>query len=138
MGGGFVAGLIIIGVLRLSGGTSPLGGVVQQSPTSAFACLPSDFPVYPGESFFNEAVGLNPGATPGNVCQKTFHSSDPPDTVYAFFAAQLNTGDWKVMSSNSSTRKITFISAKHARTNGNVAITFGAGFTQILVYFYVY
>ena len=138
MGGGFVAGLIIIGVLRLFGGTSPLGGLVQQSPTSAFACLPSDFPVYPGESFFNQAVGLNPGATPGNVCEKTFHSGDPPDTVYAFFAAQLNAGDWKVQSSNPATRKITFISAKHARTNGNVAITRGAGFTQILIYFYVY
>ncbi len=60
------------------------------------ACLPSDFPSYPGAE---KAFAF----TLGKICSESYTTSDAPDAVLTFYEAQLSNPPWRLARSSSAT-----------------------------------
>ena len=111
-----VGGCAVLAVLAIVGivlGAASLFSAFH----SASACLPSDFPQYPGatETSFNTYAGT--GVAPGDThrCTITLESNDDAPTVTAFYTDRLNSGDWTLDSNDPTTGEITFhLNSRHA------------------------
>ncbi|HEY2599675.1 MAG TPA: hypothetical protein VGJ79_14490 [Candidatus Dormibacteraeota bacterium] len=89
-----------------------------------FSCLPPDFPSYPAASVVRENAKVGNEFSPGDSsrCDMVFTSNDGVAVVTAFYEAQLNSGDWTVVSSDSANGVITFKRKSRPQTVGTVTL----------------
>jgi hypothetical protein len=109
-------------VLAVIGGAVAITSLVNSFQHGGFACLPSDFPSYPGATVVNENTYYGTGVAPGDSksCRMTLDSNDSVATVTAFYDQKLNRGDWKVISFNDSSGQIRFQRVSRPLTVGTV------------------
>jgi hypothetical protein len=127
----FVVVVILVIAGAVYGGTSLYNHFRQ----GGFSCLPPEFPSYPGSTFGGETYNLN-NPTPGTVCGMVFESKDSRGAVLDFYQTKLNSGDWRVVSTNSDTGDIAFISVKSEKSNGTVHVAAPGDHTEISVQLY--
>ncbi|HXN89941.1 MAG TPA: hypothetical protein VN906_00485 [Candidatus Sulfotelmatobacter sp.] len=115
---GGCAVLLVIGVAGAIWATVALVNNVQQH--GGFACLPSDFPSYPGATITSENVRYTTGLPPGDSkeCTMTLESSNDATTVSDFYASRLSTGDWAITSNDTATGEIRFHRVSRPQTVG--------------------
>lgn len=128
-------GCAVVVVLVIAGAALGAVGLKNRFVQGGFSCLPSSFPKYPGSSFAGENYTLN-GATPGNACQVMFESNDSPTAVVDFYASRLDTGDWRVTTSDSTAGVVMFRSVKKARVTGTVSVAVHGSRTEVTVQLY--
>ena len=116
-----IAGTSMVAITKLLASFQPR----MVMPSTTGACLPPDFPTYPGaERAFSFTVGP--------VCSESFTSGDTPDQVTSFFETQLETWPWRVTGSTSSPNTIDFGRRDSSKATGEVqaiATRFGSQFT---------
>lgn len=119
---GWLAGgcalLLVIGVAGAIWAGGAIVNNVQQH--GGFACLPSDFPSYPGATVASENVRFTTGLPPGDSkqCTMTLESSDGAATVSDFYASRLSTGDWAITSNDKTAGEIQFQRVSRPQTVG--------------------
>jgi hypothetical protein len=113
--------LLVIGVVGVGFG---IYSFVNSFSKGAFACLPSDFPSYPGATVSSFNTHFGAGAAPGDskTCLMVLESSDDSATVSAFYNDNLNTGDWHVTAVISSAGQIQFHRVSRPATVGLVEV----------------
>jgi hypothetical protein len=132
---GWVAGgcglLLVIGVGGAIWGTVSLVNNFQQH--GGFACLPSDFPSYPGTTVRSQNVRYSTGLPPGDSkeCTMTLESDSDAATVSDFYASRLSTGDWAITSNDKATGEIQFHRVSRPQTVGVLDILGGGQQTEV-------
>jgi hypothetical protein len=113
--------LLILGAVGAGFGVYSL---VNRFQHGGFSCLPSDFPIYPGASLVNENTQIGTEFSPGDNsrCNMTLDSNDSVGTVTTYYEAQLNTGDWTIVSSDSANGVISFQLKSRPQTVGTVTL----------------
>ena len=121
--------LLVIGVVGAGYG---IYSIAHSISSTNFACLPSDFPRYPGAKYASFTFDLN-GTYPGNTCHSVFESNDDVVAVTAFYRSKLNTGDWQVAPILDHSDTVTFQPAKSDAPFGTVQVAFGNAHTEITI-----
>jgi hypothetical protein len=113
--------LLVIGVVGAGFGIFSL---VNRFQHGGFSCLPSDFPIYPAASVTGENTQIANQFSPGDNsrCNMGFDSNDSVDTVTTYYEAQLNNGDWIVVSSDTVNGVISFQRKSRPQTVGTVTL----------------
>lgn len=113
-------GCAVLLVLGLVGAGVGVYNFVNSLQHGAFACLPSDFPSYPGATVTGENSFVGTGVAPGDSkrCTMILESNDDSTTVIAFYNDKLNTGDWKVTAYIDSIGQIQFHRVSRPQTEG--------------------
>jgi len=113
--------LLVLGAVGAGFGVYSL---VTRFQHGGFSCLPSDFPTYPGASAVNENAQIGNEFSPGdnNRCNMAFDSNDDVATVTTFYQAQLNSGDWTIVSTDSVNGVINFQLKSRPETVGTVTL----------------
>jgi hypothetical protein len=114
-------GCAVLLVVAVAGGiwaTVALVNNVQQH--GGFACLPSDFPSYPGATITSSSVRYTTGLPAGDSkeCSMTLESSADAATVTDFYTSSLSTGDWAITSNDTATGEIRFHRVSRPQTVG--------------------
>jgi len=113
--------LLILGV-----GGAVIGGaaLVNRLQHGDFACLPSDFPSYPGAAVTGEKTYFGTGVAPGDSreCTESLDSDDDVATVTDFYTSRLSSGDWKITSSDRANGTISFARISRPQTVGAVTL----------------
>jgi hypothetical protein len=113
-----VGGCAVLLVIGLVGGGFGLYSLVQRFQHGGFSCLPSDFPSYPGASVVSENTKVGTGAQ----CNMVYDSNDDVATVTTYYQAHLNSGDWTIVSSDSTNGAISFQRKSSSQTTGTVTL----------------
>jgi hypothetical protein len=113
--------LLVIGVVGASFG---IYSFVNSFSKGAFACLPTDFPSYPGATVASFNTHFGAGVAPGDskTCHMVLESGDDSTTVTAFYNDLLNSGDWHVTAFISSAGQIQFHRVSRPATVGLVEV----------------
>jgi hypothetical protein len=113
--------VLVIGAIGAGFGISSL---VTKFQHGGFSCLPSNFPTYQGASAVNENAQIGNEFSPGdnNRCNMAFDSNDDVATVTTFYEAQLNSGDWTIVSTDSVNGVINFQLKSRPETVGTVTL----------------
>ena len=121
-------GCALLLVLGVAGGIYGLVSLLRAVQNGSLACLPADFPQYPGATITREYtyVGTTGHAGDSHVCEETFSSNDDVATVRDFYTSHLNDVDWRVTSSDSQTGTIDFARVSRPQTVGSMLL-FGRG-----------
>jgi hypothetical protein len=103
-------GCVLLLVLGIGGGVWAVGSLVNAVQSGSLSCLPSDFPRYPGASVTRDYTYVGTGVAPGDSreCQETLSSDDDVTTVTAFYAAQLDSGDWRITTYDKASGQVQF------------------------------
>jgi hypothetical protein len=103
-------GCAVLLVLGLIGAGVGVYNLVNSFQHGGFACLPSDFPNYPGATVTTENTYVGTGVAPGDSkrCSMVLKSNDDPATVTSFYQEKLSSGDWKVTAYIASIGQIQF------------------------------
>jgi hypothetical protein len=119
-----VGGCGVLLVLGAVGAGFGVYSLVTRFQHGGFSCLPSDFPTYPGASAVNENAQIGNEFSPGdnNRCNMAFDSNDDVATVTTFYQAQLNSGDWTIVSTDSVNGVINFQLKSRPETVGTVTL----------------
>ena len=109
-------------VLGLVGAGVGVYNLVNSFQYGGFACLPADFPSYPGATVITENTYMGTGMAPGDSkrCSMVLESNDDAATVTAFYQEKLSTGDWKVTAYITSIGQIQFQRVSRQQTVGVV------------------
>jgi hypothetical protein len=115
-------GCAVLLVLGLVGAGVAVYNLVNSFQHGGFACLPADFPNYPGATVITENTYVGTGVAPGDSkrCSMVLKSNDDPATVNAFYQEKLSTGDWKVTAYIASIGQIQFQRVSRQQTVGVV------------------
>jgi hypothetical protein len=89
------------------------------------ACLPSDFPSYPGAE---RAFAF----TLGKICSESYTTADAPDAVLTFYEAQLSNPPWRLARSSTATT-VFFGRTDKPEATGNVQAIKDRGGAQITI-----
>jgi hypothetical protein len=113
--------LLVIGAIGAVAGGMAL---VKRFQTGGFACLPSDFPSYPGATLTRENTYVGTGVAPGDTseCQETLEANDDVATVTDFYANRLESGDWKITSNDRNNGVISFARRSRPQSVGSVQL----------------
>ncbi len=117
-------GCALLLVIALVGAGFGVYSLVNSFQRGGFACLPSDFPSYPGSKVTSEHTYVGTGVAPGDSksCQMGLRSNDDVATVTAFYNDKLSTGDWQVTAFISSVGQIQFHRVSRPATFGLVQL----------------
>jgi hypothetical protein len=117
-------GCALLLILAVIGGTVGAVGLAKRFQQGGFACLPSDFPSYPGATVTRENTYVGTGVAPGDTkeCQETLESNDEMTTVTDFYTSHLDTGDWRIISNDSRNGVISFQRRSRVQTVGRVRL----------------
>ncbi len=118
---GGCAVLLVLGLVGVGVGVYNLVNSFQHG---GFACLPSDFPNYPGATVITENTYVGTAVAPGDSkrCSMVLKSTDDPATVTAFYQDKLNGGDWKVTAYIASIGQIQFQRVSRQQSVGVVEL----------------
>ena len=121
-------GCALLLVIGLVGAGFGIYSFVNSFSHGGFACLPSDFPRYPGGRVIGETTYVGTAVAPGDSksCRMVLQSGDDVATVTAFYNDNLNTGDWHVTAFITSAGQIQFHRVSRPATFGVVQL-FGRG-----------
>ena len=121
-------GCAVLLVLGLAGGIYGMVSLMRAVQSGTFACLPSDFPQYPGSRLTHEYTYVGTNVAPGDSreCEETFDSNDDVASVRDFLTRELNVGDWRITSNNSENGTISFARMSRPQTVGS-ALLLGRG-----------
>jgi hypothetical protein len=113
--------LLVIGLVGAGFGVYSL---VHSFQSGGLACLPSDFPSYPGATVTSEVTNFGSGVAPGDSksCHMVLESGDDAATVTAFYNDNLNSADWHVTAFISSGGQIQFNRVSRPATVGVVQL----------------
>ena len=111
-------------ILGIAGGIYGMVSLVRSFQSGGLACLPSDFPQYPGTTITHEYtyIGTTGQAGDSHECAETLDSSDDVATVRDFYSNHLDTGDWHVTSNNASNGTIEFARVSRPQTVGSIQL----------------
>jgi hypothetical protein len=125
-------------VLGIAGGIYGMVSLVRVFQSGALACLPSDFPQYPGAKLTREYTYVGTNVAPGDSheCDETFDSDDDVATVTHFYSSELNSGDWTVTSNDRANGKIAFARVSRPQTVGQALLLGRGQHTTIAVKLY--
>lgn len=117
-------GCAVLLVLGVAGGVYGIYSLARAVQNGSLACLPSDFPQYPGATITREYtyVGTTGQAGDSHECEETFNSSADVATVRDFYTSNLNAGDWRVTSNNTENGTIEFARLSRPQTVGSVLL----------------
>jgi hypothetical protein len=92
-------GCALLLVIGLVGAGFGIYSVAHSISSATFACLPSDFPSYPGARVTTATTYVGTAVAPGDSksCRMVLESTDDVATVTAFYDDRLRTGDWTVI-----------------------------------------
>ena len=126
-------GCALLLVLGVAGAAIGIGALVNNFQHGGFACLPSDFPNYPGATVASENTTIGSGAAPGDnkVCRMTLESNDDVSTVTAFYTDKLGSGDWTVTSNDPTTGHLQFQRVSRPATVGTLDLLARGQHTEI-------
>lgn len=99
-----------------------------------FACVPSDFPQYPGATVVSENTTIG-NVAPGDTrrCTMTLETDDDVSTVGAFYASHLSSGDWTVTGNDPTTGELDFSRVSRPATAGVVDLLARGQHTEIQI-----
>lgn len=125
-------------VLGIAGGIYGMVSLIHAFQNGSLACLPSDFPPYPGATPRNEYTYVGTNVAPGDSreCEETFDSSDAVATVTDFYTSELNAGDWRITSNDTANGTIDFARVSRPQTVGSVLLLGRGQHTTIAVKLY--
>lgn len=111
-------------VLGVAGGIYGIVSLVHTFQSGGLACLPADFPQYPGAQLTREYTYLGTTAHAGDTheCDETFDSNDDVSAVTDYYTSHLNAGDWKVTSSDAANGTIDFARVSRPQTVGSMLL----------------
>ena len=117
-------GCAVLLLLGIAGGVYGLVSLVHTFRSGGLACLPSDFPQYPGAHLSREYtyVGTTAHAGDSHECDETFDSDDDVSAVTGFYTSHLNAGDWKVTSNDAANGTINFERVSRPQTVGSLLL----------------
>jgi hypothetical protein len=126
-------GCALLLVLGVAGAAIGIGALVNSFQHGGFACLPSDFPQYPGASVASENTTIGSGAAPGDnkVCRMTLESNDDVSTVTAFYSSKLGSGDWAITSNDPASGEVRFHRVSRPATVGTLDLLARGQHTEI-------
>jgi hypothetical protein len=126
--------LLVIGLVGAGFGVYSL---VNSFKGASFACLPADFPSYPGATVASEVTSFGTGVAPGDSksCRMVLESTDGSVTVTAFYDDNLRTGDWIVIADLPSNGQIQFQRASRPQAGGVVQLLAKGQQTEIRIQF---
>lgn len=127
-----LAGCATMLVVAVVGIGYPAYSFLNRFFTGSHACLPSDFPLYPGATRADFTVGLN-GVNRGYACNVVFESNDDVATVTGFYERNLNTGDWWVTTTDEQAGNVTFQFVADTQPFGTVNVALGKTGTEITI-----
>lgn len=115
-------GCALLLVIGLVGAGVGIYSLVNSFQRGGFACVPSDFPSYPGARVTSEYTYVGGAVAPGDSksCREILESSDDVATVTAFYDEKLKTGDWTVTADLPSYGQIQFHRVSRPQTFGVV------------------
>jgi hypothetical protein len=92
-------GCALLLVIGLVGAGFGIYSIAHSLSSATFACLPSDFPNYPGARVVSSTTYVGTAVAPGDSksCRMVLESTDDVATVTAFYDDKLRTGDWMVI-----------------------------------------
>jgi hypothetical protein len=92
-------GCALLLVIGLVGAGFGIYSLAHSLSSATFACLPSDFPSYPGARVMSSINYVGTAVAPGDSksCRMVLESTDDVATVTAFYDDKLRTGDWAVI-----------------------------------------
>jgi hypothetical protein len=132
----FVAGGCAL-LLLIGAAGAVVGGLalVKKFQQGGFACLPSDFPSYPGATITFEKTYVGTGLPAGDTsqCQQTLDSNDDVATVTEYYAGRLDTDDWRITSNDTTNGVIKFARRSRPQTAGTVELLGRGQHTSIQV-----
>jgi len=119
-----IGGCAVLLVLGAIGAGFGIYSLVNRFQHGGFTCLPSDFPTYPGASVIAENTQLGNEFSPedNTRCNMGFDSTDSAATVRTYYEAQLNRGDWTIVSSDTDSGVISFQRKSRPQTVGTVTL----------------
>ena len=128
-------GCALLLVIVLVGAGFGVYSLVHSFQGGGFACLPSDFPSYPGASVVGETTYVGTAVAPGDSksCHMVLRSNDDVVTVTAFYNDNLNTGDWHVTAFISSAGQVQFHRVSRPATFGVVQLLGRGQHTEIRI-----
>ena len=131
-------GCALLLVLGVAGGIYGVASLMRAVQSGSLACLPSDFPQYPGATLTNEYTYVGTNVAPGDSheCEETFDSSDDVATVTDFYSSHLNSGDWRITSTDSANGTLNFARASRSQTVGSVLLLGRGRHTTVAVKLY--
>lgn len=131
-------GCAVLLVLGLVGAGVGAYNLVNSFQHGGFACLPSDFPNYPGATVASENTYVGTGVPAGDSkrCTMVLESNDDSTTVIAFYNDKLNSGDWKVTAYIASSGQIQFHRASRPLTVGVIDFLSRGQHTEIQLQLY--
>jgi hypothetical protein len=117
-------GCALLLVIGLVGAGFGIYSFVHSFSQLSLACLPSDFPSYPGSTVRSVNTHFGAGVAPGDskTCLMVLGSTDDVATVTAFYNENLNTGDWQVTAFISAYGQIQFHRVSRPATLGLVQL----------------
>jgi len=117
-------GCAVVLVLGLAGGIYGIVSLIRAAQSGSLACLPSDFPKYPGATLTGEYTSFGTNVAPGtsHECEETFDSNDDVATVRDFYTSELSTGDWHVTSNDTANGTINFARLSKPQSIGSVQL----------------
>ncbi|TMC00843.1 MAG: hypothetical protein E6J40_01115 [Chloroflexi bacterium] len=128
-------GCAIVLVLALVGAGIGVYNLVNSFQHGGLACLPSDFPSYPGATVISENTYVGTGVAPGDSkrCSMVLRSNDDSATVTSFYQDKLNGGDWKVTAYIASIGQIQFQRVSRQQSVGVVELLGRGNQTEIRI-----
>lgn len=125
-------------ILGIAGGIYGMVSLFRAVQNGSLACLPSDFPQYPGTTITREYtyVGTTGHAGDTHECAESFDSNDDVSTVTGFYTSRLNAADWKVTSNDAANGTINFARVSRPQTVGTVILLGRGQHTTIAVTLY--
>jgi hypothetical protein len=126
--------LLVIGVVGAGFG---IYSFVHSISGASFACLPADFPGYPGARVSSEFTYVGTAVAPGDSksCRMVLESTDDAATVTAFYDDKLRTGDWTVIADLPSFGQIQFHRVSRPQSFGVVDLLAKGQQTEIRIQF---
>jgi hypothetical protein len=130
-------GCALILVIGLVGAGFGIYSVAHSISTSTFACLPSDFPSYPGARVASSMTYIGTAVAPGDSksCRMVLESTDDVATVTAFYDGKLRTGDWAVIADLPTYGQIQFHRVSRSQAFGLVQLLGKGQQTEIRIQF---
>ena len=119
-----VGGCAVLLVIAVVGAGFGAYSLVSRFQHGGFSCLPRDFPTYPGASVIAENTQFGNEFSPGDNtrCNMGFDSNDSVATVTIYYQAQLDNGDWTIVSSDTANGVISFQRRSRPQTVGTVTL----------------
>ncbi len=130
-------GCALLLVIGLVGAGYGIYSIAHSISSTNFACLPSDFPSYPGARVVSSVtyVGTGVGHGDSKSCRMTLESTDDVATVTAFYDEKLRTGDWTVIANLPKFGQIQFHRVSRPQAFGLVQLLGKGQQTEIRIQF---